>query len=173
MNSDILKMLGLDMLDPAIWLLILMAVVVLLCVALLIQSIKLRGLRERIDRLTDGSDGASLETSISKLFDEQKKLREGALQHDMTLTAQARRMSTCIQKTGLIKYDAFNQMGGKLSYALALLDEEDNGVVINSVHSNDGCYSYAKEIKEGHSDIDLGTEETQALQRALATAQSA
>ena len=59
-------------------------------------------------------------------------------------------------------------MGGKLSYALAVLDENDNGYVINSVHSTDGCYSYAKQIEDGKSDIDLGTEEQQALQRAVA-----
>ena len=50
---------------------------------------------------------------------------------------------------GIIKYDAFQQMGGKLSFSLALLDENNNGFIINSVHSTEGCYSYTKEIKNG------------------------
>ena len=71
------------------------------------------------------------------------------------------------QKKGLVKYDAFHQMGGQLSFCLALLDENNNGFVINSVHSTEGCYSYTKEIKQGESAIPLGTEEEEALAIAL------
>ncbi len=68
---------------------------------------------------------------------------------------------------GLIKYDAFHQMGGQLSFSLALLDEYNNGFIINSVHSTDGCYSYTKEIKNGESLITLGKEEAEALAIAM------
>ncbi len=68
---------------------------------------------------------------------------------------------------GLVKYDAFSQMGGQLSFCLALLNEKNNGFIINSVHSAEGCYSYTKEIKNGQSDISLGKEEEEAL--AIAT----
>jgi hypothetical protein len=68
---------------------------------------------------------------------------------------------------GLVKYDAFNQMGGQLSFSLALLDENNNGFIINSVHSSEGCYSYTKEIKLGQCAIDLGAEEAEALSIAM------
>ena len=68
---------------------------------------------------------------------------------------------------GLIKYDAFSQMGGQLSFSLALLDENNNGFIINSVHSTDGCYSYTKEIKNGECAIALGKEEEEALAIAM------
>jgi hypothetical protein len=68
---------------------------------------------------------------------------------------------------GVIKYDAFNQMGGQLSFSLALLDENNNGFIINSVHSTEGCYSYTKEIKAGECDISLGDEEKKALEMAM------
>ena len=58
-------------------------------------------------------------------------------------------------------------MGGKLSFCLALLDEKNNGFIINSVHSTEGCYSYAKQILNGVSDIELGKEEKQALDMAM------
>ena len=60
-------------------------------------------------------------------------------------------------------------MGGKLSFCLAMLDENNNGFVMNSVHSSDGCYSYTKEIKGGESSLALGKEEEEALNRALET----
>ena len=68
---------------------------------------------------------------------------------------------------GIVKYDAFNQMGGQLSFSLALLDENNNGFIINSVHSTEGCYSYTKEIKNGESSISLGKEEEEALATAI------
>ena len=68
---------------------------------------------------------------------------------------------------GLVKYEAFNQMGGQLSFSLALLDENNNGFIINSVHSTEGCYSYTKEIKNGSCSISLGKEEEEALSIAM------
>lgn len=71
------------------------------------------------------------------------------------------------QKFGIVKYDAFQQMGGQLSFSLVLLNENDNGFIINSVHSTEGCYSYSKEIKNGECSISLGEEEKKALNIAL------
>ena len=76
-------------------------------------------------------------------------------------------MESAFQKVGIIKYDAFSQMGGKLSFCLALLDENNNGFILNSVHSTEGCYSYTKQIIGGESKIDLGKEEAEALQMAI------
>ena len=66
-----------------------------------------------------------------------------------------------------MKYDAFNEMGGKLSFALVLLDKENNGFVMNAMHSREGCYTYIKEIINGESFIALGNEEQEALDKAL------
>ncbi len=63
-------------------------------------------------------------------------------------------MKTCsmyIRKPDLVKYDAFREMSGKLSYAVALLDKEDNGILVNSMYSREGCYSYVKTISGGKS----------------------
>ena len=71
-----------------------------------------------------------------------------------------------VQKVGLVKYDAFNEMGGKLSFSLAMLNESDNGFVLNAVHSREGCYTYIKEIIDGNSIITLAEEEQEALKMA-------
>ena len=76
-------------------------------------------------------------------------------------------MESTFQKIGIVKYDAFRQMGGNLSFCLALLDENNNGFIMNSVHSTDGCYTYTKEIANGQCEIDLGTEEKKALSMAM------
>ena len=50
-------------------------------------------------------------------------------------------MQLTYQKMGLIKYDAFNEMGGKLSFSLAMLDVRNNGFIINAMHTREGCYT--------------------------------
>ena len=76
-------------------------------------------------------------------------------------------MGITFQKIGLVKYDAFNEMGGKLSFSLALLNEKDDGFIINAMHSREGCYTYIKEIIGGKSIIVLASEEKEALDMAL------
>ena len=76
-------------------------------------------------------------------------------------------MKFTFQKVGLVKYDAFNEMGGKLSFSLALLNQTNDGFVLNAVHSREGCYTYIKEIVDGNSIIVLAEEEQEALKMAM------
>ena len=65
------------------------------------------------------------------------------------------------------KHDAFDEMGGKLSFSLALLDQKNDGFIINAMHSREGCYTYIKEIVDGNSIIVLAEEEKNALDIAM------
>ena len=67
---------------------------------------------------------------------------------------------------GIVKYNAFFDLSGELSYSLALLDKMDNGFILNSVYSREGSYSYIKEVRAGECDIELSKEEKQALEQA-------
>ena len=104
---------------------------------------------------------------IAELFDDNKSLKETVDENRKELRKLNKNQEFAFQKFGLIKYDAFKQMGGMLSFSLALLNDQNNGFIINSVHSSDGCYSYTKEIKDGISEISLGEEEKKALDIAL------
>ena len=99
--------------------------------------------------------------SISKLKKKYNKFMQG----------KNAKFESTFQKIGIIKYDAFNQMGGKLSFCLALLDENNNGFILNSVHSTEGCYSYTKSIEKGECKISLGEEELKALNMAMGITQ--
>ena len=79
----------------------------------------------------------------------------------------AERYSGTYNKIGIVKYDAFPDVGGKLSFALAMLDEGNSGFVLNAIHSREGCYTYVKEIVKGESYIVLGQEEKEALRQAV------
>ena len=114
-----------------------------------------------------GKNAKSLEKDIMGLYEDNKLIKTSMEKNRKDIENLYRKLAGSFQKMGLVKYDAFNQMGGQLSFSLALLDENDNGFIINSVHSAEGCYSYTKEIKNGLCDISLGDEEKKALDMAM------
>ena len=83
------------------------------------------------------------------------------------LNEMNKKMEKSYQKVGIVKYDAFNEMGGKLSFALAMLDNNNTGWILNAMHSREGCYTYVKEIVKGESYVELAEEEAEALDKAI------
>lgn len=146
---------------------ILVVLILVLIVLLVVQISKTSKLKKRLDKFVLGKDGASLEQDIAGLYEDNKFLKNSADKNKKDIRTLYKRMENAYQKMGIVKYDAFNQMGGQLSFSLALLDENNNGFIINSVHSTEGCYSYTKEIKNGESSISLGKEEEEALATAI------
>ncbi len=76
-------------------------------------------------------------------------------------------ISTCIKKVGIVRYSAFKDMGSDLSFALALLDEFNNGVILNGIYSVENSNIYAKPIENGSSKYTLSEEEEKALDIAM------
>ncbi len=146
---------------------VLVVLILVLIVLLAVQISKTSKLKKRLDKFVLGKDGASLEQDIAGLYEDNKFLKTSADKNKKDIRTLYKRMENAYQKMGIVKYDAFNQMGGQLSFSLALLDENNNGFIINSVHSTEGCYSYTKEIKNGESYISLGKEEEEALATAI------
>lgn len=75
-------------------------------------------------------------------------------------------ISSCIQKVGLVRYNAFKDVGSDLSFAIAFLDRENNGVVFNGIYGSDSSNIYAKPIKQGQSQYQLSDEERYAIDLA-------
>lgn len=170
MNSTFLNQIGLGSFDLGYLFLIsviLGVIAIAAIVLLIIQICKVNKLKGRLDKFLLGKDGTSLEQDIVGLCEDNKFLKNSTEKNKKDIRNLYKRMETAYQKMGLVKYDAFNQMGGQLSFSLALLDENNNGFIINSVHSTEGCYSYTKEIKNGDCAISLGTEEAEALAIAM------
>lgn len=169
-NSSVLNQLGLGNFDLG-YLLIAVAIIILLFIIILIllivQMQKTKRLKKRLDKFFLGKDGLSLEKNIDILFEDNKLMKAAMDKNKKDIRTLYKKQESSYQKMGLVKYDAFNQMGGQLSFCLALLDENDNGFIINSVHSTEGCYSYTKEIKQGESALSLGKEEAEALAIAI------
>ena len=76
-------------------------------------------------------------------------------------------MMNCIQKIGIVRYNAFKDTGSDLSFALALLDENNNGVVLNGIYSREMSNIYAKPVEKGNSKYTISEEEKEAIQKAM------
>ena len=145
---------------------LLFLLVIVLGALLIVERSARRRLEDRVDRLSAGADGESLEDMLLRIFDDYETLGSTLERNRRDIGDIYERMRTMIQKVGVVKYDAFSQMGGSLSSAIALLDENDDGFIINTVQSVDGCYSYVKTVRGGRPETELGREEEQALEQA-------
>ena len=76
-------------------------------------------------------------------------------------------LSKCIQKVGIVRYSAFKDTGSDLSFAVALLDENNDGVVFNGIYSREMSNIYAKPVEKGNSKYTLSNEELQAIDKAI------
>ena len=167
MNSPLMESLGLEGFDIAWIFLVLFILILALAVLLVVLFTQFRSMKKKTMKFMKGKDGRSLEKDIISLFEDNRFIKNENETIKEDIRQIQKRMRHCFQKVGLVKYDAFNQMGGKLSFCLCLLDERDSGFLLNSVHSSDGCYSYTKEIERGECKLSLGDEEKKALDMAL------
>ena len=163
-SSAFLNQIGFGSFDLGYLAIAVLAILVLiLFILLIVQIIKTNKLKKRLNRFLLGKEGTSLEEDIIGLFEDNKFLKNSTEKNKKDIQALFKRLESVYQKMGLVRYDAFKQMGGQLSYSLALLDENNNGFIINSIHSTEGCYSYSKEIRNGENNISLSAEEEEAL----------
>ena len=141
-------------------------VVVLLIVALLVQTRRLARLTVRVDGLTRGVDGQSLES----VFEAHLETVFRVARDLDTLAARATALEMAARRhfdrVGLVRFNPFEDTGGNQSFALALLDESDDGYIVSSLHSRTGTRIYAKAVIGGKSDTSLSAEEQDAIDEA-------
>lgn len=167
MNYNLLSDMGLGNMDLTYLFIGAFAAILILLIAMIVLWINLGRLSKKYNKFMGGKNAKSLEKDIMGLYEDNKLIKASMEKNRKDIENLYKKMEGAFQKIGIVKYDAFNQMGGLLSFSLALLDENDNGFIINSVHSAEGCYSYTKEIKNGLCDISLGDEEKKALDMAM------
>lgn len=143
------------------------ALVVILIIIMIVNQVKMNKLRKRYEVFMKGKTAKSLEDTLVYRLEQVDDLIKNNAANERNINAIQKRMEFAFQKYAVVKYDALEEMGGKLSYALCMLNEKNDGYIINTVHSREGCYSYVKEIIDGNSVIGLAEEEIQALEEAL------
>ena len=143
-------------------------IMLIMLILLIVTMVKNSGLRKKYNMFMDGEDGKNLEKAILDKFAAIDTLEGNVNEIYGNIKAINNQLITAYQKIGSVKYDAFREIGGKLSFVLVLLTADNNGFILNSMHSKEGCYTYAKEVVNGEVFIVLSEEERQALEEAKA-----
>lgn len=144
------------------------AAVLLLFILCIVLFVKLNKQKKRYDFFmgTNRKPSYSLEAKLESYYSVSKGIAEKYAKLLDMVTDMDKTMKSNIQKVGLIRYNPFDEMGGNLCFALALLDGSDNGVVLNGIHSRTGSFTYAKPIEMGVSTYMLSDEEIKAVEMA-------
>ena len=164
MQSNILNSLGID---PGIIVIIMMGIMIFVLLYMVRVSMKMTRFMKRYRIFMKGRDATSLEKAFAQKFIAVDKIVELNKIHANEIRRIKDVQSRTANKIGIVKYDAFPDVGGRLSFALAMLDESDSGFVLNAIHGREGCYTYIKEIVKGESYVVLGQEEKEALRQAV------
>ena len=130
---------------------------VALLIVVIICIVKLNKLYRRYDMFMRGKDAETLEDTIMDIMDEMEELQEKDRVSRDAMKQLSKQIKSSFQKFGYVKYNAFKGMGGNLSFV----------IVLDVVHSREGCYIYLKEVEEGATEVLLGGEEQEALEQAL------
>ena len=145
-----------------------MTITILLALIIFISiNIKLAKMNKKYSKMMKGMEGVNIEQLLLAHIEEVKQ----TVSKVDNLSKDCQRLESiskeCIQKVGIIRFNAFDDMGSDLSFAIALLNYQNNGVIVSSIYSRNECQTYAKPITSGNSTYFLTNEEKQALAQAI------
>lgn len=162
------------------------AILLVLFISLIVVCIKLSKTKKRLKKFLPEDKNINIEEMLTQYNKDVKEVLQKETEilekiennkkdlcNDIEATNKLiyltnQKLKSAVQKVSIVRYNPFDDVGGDLCYAIALLDENDNGLVINSIYSRDACYSYAKEIVGGECPKHkLAQEEIEALQKAI------
>lgn len=162
MNS-ILETLGIEN-----FLYIIIGLICLSFISFIIVIVKLSKLNNKYKKfMIKLGNGKNIEEDLENYMYQVRKVEEQNAKIELSINNLGESMEKCIQKIGIVRYNAFRDTGSDLSFALALLDEKNNGVVLNGIYSREISNIYAKPVKNGVSKYTVSEEEQQAIQQAV------
>ncbi len=118
------------------------------------------------NRLTKGANGGNLKKVLDIILDNQQKYREEIVKIGKDVEVLGKEGVYHFQKMGLVRFNPFKEMGGDHSFSLAIIDKEENGMIITSLHTRERTRIYMKLVRGGRSDHELSQEEKEALDKA-------
>lgn len=143
-------------------------VVILLFIAFIVTIIKIANLNKKYKTfLNKLGNGKNIEEDLENYMYRVEKVEKQNGQIIEYVKSLDEDMIKCIQKVGIVRYSAFKDTGSDLSFALALLDENNDGIVLNGIYSREMSNIYAKPVINGKSSYTVSEEEEEAIQKAI------
>ena len=140
----------------------------ILTIGFIILLVKLFSINKKYKNfLNKLGDGKNIEEDLENYMYRVERVEKQNAEIRGLMNTIDTNMANCIQKIGIVRYNAFKDTGSDLSFALAMLDENNNGVVLNGIYSREMSNIYAKPVENGKSKYTISEEEKQAIQMAV------
>ena len=150
------------------FLLVLLGIMAVFLIAIIVLFVKCLSLSKKYKKFMEKlGNGKNLEEDLENYMYRVEKVEKQNVKISNQIENLNSNLANCIQKVGIVRYNAFKDVGSDLSFSLALLDEKNNGVVLNGIYARETSNIYAKPIKNGKSNYAVSEEETQAIQKAM------
>ena len=146
---------------PILW-----GAVVFLFLIIIYLIIQLNSIKSRQENMMRGANGASLENIITKNVEDIKDIKDNILNIEKDINDLNARLQKAFAKFSTLRFSAFDNVGGDQSFSVAILDANDNGIIISSLKGRDGANVYLKTVENGDADISLMREEIEVLKEA-------
>ena len=146
---------------PILW-----GVVIFLLLIIIYLLVQLSSIKSRQENMMRGANGASLENIITKNVEDIKSIKENILNVEKDISDLNARLQKAFAKFSTLRFSAFDNVGGDQSFSVAMLDANDNGIIISSLKGRDGANVYLKTVENGNADISLMREEIEVLKEA-------
>ena len=143
-----------------------MLVLFILILIIAIQGLKISKLNKEYNP-SGLSEGDLSTQSIKSIVGNVENLKKSFSVLDNRVGILDKKCNNTFQNIGIVRYNAIKDMGGNMSFVIAAVDGNKNGIIINNIHSRDGNYTYIKEINRGAANVQISNEEKEALNRAF------
>lgn len=138
----------------------------ILVISNLLNKRKIKKLTQKYNKFMTGLSDKNIEEVLEICLEDVQEIKKSNKEFKKAINDIDNSLVQCIQKVGIIRYTAFDNVGSDLSFAIALMDANNNGVVLNGIYSRDGSSTYAKILENGQSKHKLSAEEIQAIEKA-------
>lgn len=145
--------------------LVIINVILIICVFVLFRS--LGSLERRYRKLVRGTNNKNLEEIIHGYMDKVDYAVNTSEEIKEMLVHYDKELKKCTQKVSILRYKAFDDVGSDLSFSIAMLDGDNNGIIITSIYGRHDSTTYAKPVDKGISRYDLSEEEERVLKEAM------
>jgi low affinity Fe/Cu permease len=154
--------------NAQVYIILALIVVVLILIVIIIMTYTfLNKLEKKYRKLMRGVNKNNLEEVVISYLDRIDEVKEENDSMKQMYDELDGRLKTCVQKTSIIRYKAFDNVGSDLSFSIALLDGKQNGIILTSIYGRNESTTYAKPVDKGISRYELSQEESKALEQAV------
>jgi hypothetical protein len=157
----------LELLDIRVLLIVFSAIMLFFLIVMIILWTKLNKLRKTYMSMLNGDSSLNVENALIEVQGKLASNNEKTTGIEQQLQMVVQQMKKMKSNIGIYRYNAFAESGSDLSFSVAIVDEEMDGVVISGIHNREETYVYAKPLTQGQSQYALSPEEKEAIHRCV------